>query len=168
MISYTTSFLFFFCVCAHLYPTLCNSIDCSPPGSSVHGIFQARILECVAISSSRVFLFTHCLIYLQITPFFGFKDSQEWHSLKNRSFSLQSPLDCKEIQPVHPKGDQSWVFIERTDVEAETPIFWPRHGESWLISKDPDAAKDWGQEEKGTTEDEMVGWHHRLNGYGLG
>ena len=66
----------------------------------------------------------------------------------------ESPLDCKEIQPVHPKGDQSWVFIGRIDVEAETPIFWPPHEKSWLIGKDPDAGKDWGQEEKGTTEDE--------------
>ena len=77
----------------------------------------------------------------------------------------ESPLDCKEIQPVHPKGDQSWVFIGRTDVEAETPTLWPPDGKSWLIWKDPDAGKDWGQEEKGTTEDEMVGWHHWLNGH---
>ena len=80
----------------------------------------------------------------------------------------ESPLDCKEIQPVHPKGDQSWVFIGRTDVEAETPTLWPPDGKSWLIWKDPDAGKDWGQEEKGTTEDEMVGWHHQLNGHGFG
>ena len=78
--------------------------------------------------------------------------------------TLESPLDCKEIQPVHPKGDQFWVFIGRTDVEAETPILWPPDATSWLIGKDPDSGKDWGQEEKGTTEDEMVGWHHRLNG----
>ena len=71
--------------------------------------------------------------------------------------TLESPLDCKEIQPVHPKWDQSWVFIGRTDVEAETPVIWPHDGKSWLIWKDPDAGKDWGQEEKGTTEDEMVG-----------
>ena len=82
--------------------------------------------------------------------------------------TLESSLDCKEIQPVHPKGDQSWVFIGRTDAEAETLILWPPHAESWLIWKDPDAGKDWGQEEKGTTEDEMVGWHHRLNGHGFG
>ena len=81
--------------------------------------------------------------------------------------SLESPLDCKEIRPVHPKGDQSWVFIARTDVEAETPILWPPNVKSWLIGKDPDAGKDWGQEEKGTTEDEMAGWHHRLNGHGF-
>ena len=80
----------------------------------------------------------------------------------------ESPLDCKETQPVHPKGDQSWVFIGRTDVEAETPILWPPDVKSWLIRKDPDAEKDWGQEEKGMTEDEMVGWHHWLNGHRFG
>ena len=79
--------------------------------------------------------------------------------------TLESPLNCKEIQPVHPKGDQSWVFIVRTDVEAETPVLWPPHVKSWLIRKDPDAGREWGQEEKGTTEDEMAGWHHRLNGH---
>ena len=82
--------------------------------------------------------------------------------------TLKSPLNCKEIQSVHPKGDQSWVFIGRTNVEAETPILWPPDAKRWLIWKDPDAGKDWGQEEKGTTEDEMVGWHHRLNGHGFG
>ena len=78
--------------------------------------------------------------------------------------TLESPLDCKEIQPVCPKGDQSWMFIGGTDVEAETPILWPPDAKSWLIGKDPDAGKDWGQEEKGMTEDEIVGWHHSLNG----
>ena len=82
--------------------------------------------------------------------------------------ALESPLDCKETQPVHPKGDQSWVFIGRTDVEAETPKLWPPDAKSWLIWKDPDAGKDWGQEEKGMSEDEMVGWHHWLNGHGFG
>ena len=77
--------------------------------------------------------------------------------------TLESPLDCKEIQSVHPK-DQSWVFIGRTDVEAETPIVWPPHAKNWLIGKDPDAGKDWGQEEKGMTEDEMVGGQYWLNG----
>ena len=76
--------------------------------------------------------------------------------------TLESPLDCKEIKPVNPKGNQSWIFIGRTDAEAETPILWPPD-ENWLIWKDPDAGKDWRQEEKGTTEDEMVGWHHWLN-----
>ena len=76
---------------------------------------------------------------------------------------LTSPLDCKESKPVHPKGNQSWMFIRRTDVEAETPILWPPDVKSWLIWKDPDAWKDWRQEENGMTEDEMVGWHQRLN-----
>ena len=79
--------------------------------------------------------------------------------------TLESSLDCKEDQPVHPKGDQSWVFIGRTDAKAETPILWPPHAKSWLIGKDPDAGRDWGQEEKGVTEDEMAGWHHRLDGH---
>ena len=82
--------------------------------------------------------------------------------------TLESPLDCKKIQPVHPKGDQSWVFTGRTDAEAETPILWPPHVKSWLIWKDPDAGRDWGQEEKGTTEDEMAGWHHWLDGHEFG
>ena len=81
---------------------------------------------------------------------------------------FESPLDRKKIQPVHPKGDQSWVFIGRTDVEAESLILWPPDVKSWLIWKDPDAGKDRGQKEKGTTEDEMVGWHHRFNGHGFG
>ena len=79
--------------------------------------------------------------------------------------TLESPLDCKEIQPVHPEGDQSWVFIGRTDAEAETPILWPPDATSWLIGKDSDAGRDWGQEEKGMTEDEMPGWHHWLDGH---
>ena len=78
---------------------------------------------------------------------------------------LESPLDCKEIQPVHPKGNQSWILIGRTNVEAETPVLWPSDAKNWLIWKDPDAGKDWRQEEKGTTEDEMVGWHHWLDGH---
>ena len=102
-------------------------------------------------------------------------DCEEGWALKNWGVwtvvlekSLENLLHCKEIQPVHPKGDQSWVFIGRTDVETETPILWPPDVKSWLILKDPDAGKDWGQEKKGTTEDEMVGWHHRLNGLGFG
>jgi len=78
--------------------------------------------------------------------------------------TLESPLDCKEIQPVHPKGDQSWAFIGRTDAEAETPILWPPHAKSWLFGKDSDAGRDWGQEEKGTTEVEMAGWYHLVIG----
>ena len=98
-------------------------------------------------------------------------DWEEGWALKNWCFwtvvlekTLESPWDCKEIQPVHPKGNQSWIFIGRTDSEAETPILWPPHGKSWLIGKDSDAGRDWGQEEKGMTEDEMAGWHHRFNG----
>ena len=79
--------------------------------------------------------------------------------------TLESSLDCKEIPPVHPKGDQSWVFFGRYDAEAETPILWPPHVKSWLIEKDPDAGRDWGQEENRTTEDELAGWNHQLNGH---
>ena len=82
--------------------------------------------------------------------------------------TLGSPLDCKEIQPGHPKGDQSWVCIGRTYAKAETPILWPPHVKSWLIGKDPEAGRDWRQEEKGTTEDEMAGWHHQLDGHEFG
>ena len=81
---------------------------------------------------------------------------------------LRIPLDCKEIQPVHPKGDPSWVFIGRTDNQAETPILWPPHAKNWLIGKDSDAGRDWGPKEKRTTEDEMAGWHHRLNAHEFG
>ena len=102
-------------------------------------------------------------------------DYEEGWALKNCCFwtvmlekTLASLLDCKEIQPVHPKGDQSWVFIGRTDAEAETQILWTPHAKSWLIGKDPDAGKDWGQKEKGTTKDEMAGWHHRLNAHEFG
>ena len=96
-------------------------------------------------------------------------DCEESWALKNWCFwtvvlekTLESPLDCKEIQLVHSK-DQSWVFIGKTDAKAETPVLWPPHARSWLIGKDSDAGRDWGQEEKGTTEDEMAGWHHWLD-----
>ena len=99
-------------------------------------------------------------------------DYRESWAQKNWSFwtvvlekTLESPLDCKEIQPVHPKGEQSWVFIGRTDAKAETPIIWPPEVKSWLIGKDPDGGRDWGQEEEGTTEDEMAEWHHLLDGH---
>ena len=98
-------------------------------------------------------------------------DCEESWGLKNWCFwtvvlekTLEGPLDCKEIQQVHSQGDQSWVLIGRTDAEAETPILWPPHAKSWLIRKDSDAGRDWVQEEKGTTEDEMTGWHHWLEG----
>ena len=115
---------------------------------------------------------------------YGFSSSHVWmweldHKeswvLKNWCFltvvlekTLESPLDCKEIQPVHPKGNQSWIFTGRTDAEAETPLFWPPDAKNWLTGKDPDAGKDWRQEEKGMTEDEMVGWHHQLDGHEFG
>ena len=102
-------------------------------------------------------------------------DHEEGWQLKNLCFrtvmlkkTLKNPLDSKEIKPVNPKGNQHWVFIGRIDAEAEAPILWPPHATSWrsfLIGKDPDAGKDWRQEEKGMTEDEMVGWHHQLNGH---
>ena len=110
---------------------------------------------------------------------YGFSSSHVWMweleykeswVLKNWCFwtvvlekTLESPLDCKEIKPVNPKGNQSWIFNGRTDAEAETPILWPPDEKSWLTGKDSDAGRDWGQEEKGTTKDEMVGWHHQLN-----
>ena len=112
---------------------------------------------------------------------YGFPSSQVWMSQldhkevwapRNWRFwtvvlekTFESPLDCKEIQPVHPKGNQSWVFIGKTDAEAEAPILWPPNAKSQLTRKDPDAGKDWRQEEKEMTEDEMVGWHHQLNGH---
>ena len=111
---------------------------------------------------------------------YGFSSSHVWMweldykeswALKNWCFwmvvlekTLESPLDGKEIHPVHPKGNQLWIFIGRTDVEAKTLILWTPDTKNWLTGQDPDAGKDWRQEEKGTTEDEMVGWHHRLNG----
>ena len=102
-------------------------------------------------------------------------DHKEGWAPKNRCFqtvvlekTLESPLNCKEIKPVSPKGNQLWMFIGRTGAEAETPILWPSHVKSWLIGKDSDAGKDWGQEEKGTTGDEMAGWHHRLDGHEFG
>ena len=98
-------------------------------------------------------------------------DCEEGWAPKNWCFwtvvlekTLESPLDCKGMQPVHPKGDQPWVFFGRTDAKAETPVLWPPHVKSWLIGKNSDSGMDWGQEEKGTTEDKMAGWHTRLNG----
>ena len=117
----------------------------------------------------------------QFSQSHGFSSSHAWmwelnHKeswvLKNWCFcpvvlekTLESPLDWKEIQPVHAKGDQPWVFFWRNDAKAETPVLWPPHAKSWLIWKDLDAGKDWRQEEKGTTENEMVGWHHWLSGH---
>ena len=140
-----------------------------PPGSPSHPILCSPVWS------------VFCLFYLCLSHGLLFLTLWNWKYLynlksvlirKNWCFwtmvlekTLESPLSCKEIQPVHPKGNQSWVFIGRTDVEAETPVLWPPHVKSWLIWKDPDAGKDWGQEEKGTTEDEMAGWHHWLDGH---
>ena len=146
-------------------------------------------LEDLSIGMSGILKSPTTIVLLLISPFmsvfvllFGFfyvwmwkLDCEESWVPKNWCFwsvvlekTLESPLDYKEIQPVHPKGDQSWVFIGRTDAEAETPILWPPDAKSWLIGKDPDAGRDWGQEEKGTTEDEMTGWHHQLDGHEFG
>ena len=102
-------------------------------------------------------------------------DYKESWELKNWCFwtmvlekTLESPLDCKEIQPVHSEGDQPWISLEGMMLKLKLPILWPPHAKSWLIGKDPDAGRDWGQEEKGTTEDEIVGWHHWLSGHGFG
>ena len=180
-------------------PTLCDLIDDSPPGSSIHGIFQARVLEWVASakwseSHSVVSDYTvHGILQARILEWGALPFSRGSSQLKDRTQvssmqadslptelswvpknwcvwtvvlekTLEGPLDCKEIQLVHPKGNQSWIFIGRTEAEAGTPIFWPSDGKNWLIWKDPVAGKDWRQEEKGTTEDEMVWWHHWLNG----
>ena len=96
-------------------------------------------------------------IFLLFSSFFDAFELWCWKGLR-------SPLDCKEIKPVNLKGNQSWIFTGRTDAEAEAPIHWPLDAKNWLIGKDPNAGNDWGQEEKGTTEDEVVGWHHRLTG----
>ena len=136
--------------------------------TNIDSILKAETFLCQerSILSSYVFSNGHVSMWE-----LGYKDS--W-SLKNWWFwtvvlkTLGSPLDCKEIQPVPPKGDQSWVFIGRTDAEAETPILWPPHVKSWLIGKDPDSGRDWGQEEKGMTEDELAGWHHQLDAHGFG
>ena len=126
-----------------------------------------------------MYIYTHTYIYVLRLVSYGFSSSHVWmwelaykerQELKNQCFwsmvlqkTLDSPLDCREIKPVNPKGNQSWIFTGRTDVEAETPILWPPDVKNWLIGKDPDAGKDWRREEKETTEDEMVGWHHQLH-----
>ena len=158
--------------------TLCNPMDCSLPGSSIYGIFQAIVLEWIAISfsrgSSRPRDQTRVsrIVDRRFTVWATREVLKESWVPKNWYFwtvvlekTLESPLDCKEIQPVHPKGNQSWILIGRTDAEAEAPILWPPDAKNWLIWKDPNAGKDWRREEKGTTEDEMVGWNHQLTGH---
>ena len=124
---------------------------------------KAKILLCQQSPSSQGFSSGHVWMWEL--------DCEESWAPKNWCFwtvvlekTLDSPLDSKEIQPVHPKGDQPWVFFGRTDVEAKTPVLWPPHAKSWLTGKHSDAGRDWGQEETGTTEDEMAGWHHWLDG----
>ena len=127
------------------------------------------ILKSRDITLSTKVCLVKAMVYLVVMHACELDYKESW-VLKNWCFwtvvlekIFESPLECKEIQPVHPKGDQSWVFTGRIDVEAKTPILWPR-----LIGKDPDVEKDWGQEEKGTTEVDMVGWHHWLNGHEFG
>ena len=161
-------------------PTLSDPMDCSLPGSSVHGIFQARVLSNDQlrqyINKQRHFFANKGAS----SKNYGFSKSHAWMwemdykeswAPKNWCFwtavlqkTFESPLDCKETQPVNPKGNQSWIFIGRTDAEAETPVLWPPDVKSGLTGKHPDAGKDWRQKEE-TAEDEMVGWHHWLDGH---
>ena len=127
-------------------PTHCDTVEWSPPGSFVHGILQARILAWFAMPFSR-----GCRQILYHLNYLG--------SLTY----IIACFQCFMFSLVHPKGNKSWIFIGRTDAEAEAPILWTLDAKSWLFRKDPDAGKDWRKEEKGTTEEEMVGWHHRLN-----
>ena len=132
-------------------------------------------LDSILKSRDITLLTKVCLVKVMVFPVVTCMDvrvdCEESWAPKNWCFwtvvlerTLESPLDCKEIQPIHPEGNQSWVFTGRTDAEAETPILWPPDVTSWLTGKDPDAGRDWGQEEE-TTEDEMAGWHHRLDGH---
>ena len=118
---------------------------------------------------SQSYGFSCSLVWMwELDPKGGWAPKNWWFRTVVLEKSLESPLDCKEIKVVSPKRNQPWIFIGRTDAEAEAPILWPPDVKGWLIGKDPDAGKDWGQEEKGMTEDEMVGWHHRLDGHGFG
>ena len=133
--------------------------------TNLGSILKSRDINLLTkVPSSQSYGFSHSHVWMWEL------DYKESWALKNWCFwtvilekNLESPLDCKEIQPVNPKGNQSWIFIGRTDAEAETPILWPADVKNWLIWKNPDAGKDWRQEEKGMTEDEMVEWHHCLN-----
>ena len=130
--------------------------------TNLDSILKSRDITLPTKGHSQSYCFSSSFVWME---------KESW-ALKNWCFwtvvlkqTLESPLDCNEIKPVHPKGDQPWVFFGSTDAEAETPIFWPPDVKNWLIWKDPDAGKGWRQEEKGMTEDEMVGWHHQLNGH---
>ena len=134
--------------------------------TNLDSIVRSRDITLLTNSSSQSYGFSNSHVWMWEL------DHKESWTLKNWCFwtvvlekILESPLDCKEIQPVYPKGNQSWIFIGRTDAEAEAAIFWPSDVKKWLFGKDPDAGKDWRQEEKGMTEDETVGWHHWLDGH---
>ena len=129
-------------------------------------IKKAEALLCLQNPSSQSYGFSRSHVWMWKL------DYKESCVLKNWCFwtvvlekTLESPLDCNKIQPVNPKGNQSWIFIRRTDVDVETPTLWPPDVKNWLLGKDSDAGKDWRQEEKGMTEDEMVGWHYQLDGH---
>ena len=129
-------------------------------------------LRSLNLGNKEHFVFVIMLVIVKLMTYTQNKESWTpknwcfWNMVLEKT--LESPLDCKETQPVPPKGNQFWLFIGGIDAEAETPVLWPPDVKSWLIWKEPDAGKDWGQEEKGKTEDEMVGWHHRLDGHGFG
>ena len=141
-------------------------------GDCSHEIKRCLLLERkVMINLDSILKSRDITLPTKVHLVWGLDYKESW-ALKNWCFwtvalekTLECPLDCKEIQPVHPKGNQSWIFIGRNDVEAETPILWPPDVKSWLIWKDPVAGKYWRQEEKEMTEEEVVGWHHRLNGH---
>ena len=129
-----------------------------------------KTLESPFVSQLSLWSHSHIRTYYQKVHSFAYMDLCWQNDISAFQIvvlekTLESPLGCKEIKPVNHKGNQTWIFIGRTDAEAEAPILWPPNAKSWLIGKDPDAGKNWGQEEKGVTEDEMVGWHHRLNGH---
>ena len=131
-------------------------------------LISLHILHFLKVSSVILFLdfFFNLVSFILGIESWALKNWCFWTVVLEKT--LASPLECKELKPVDPKGDQSWVFIGRTDAEAETLILGPLHAKRWLIGKDPDAGRDWGQEEKVMTEDEMAGWHHRLNAHEFG
>ena len=133
-----------------------SSIFISPPLADITLLIKDRIVKAVVFP-----------VVMYRCEIWTIKKAEHWriNAFEVCSRRLESPLDCKEIKPVNPKGNQPWIFIGRTDAAAEAPILWPPDAKSWLFGKDPDAGKDRRQEEKGTTEDEMVGWHHWLNGH---
>ena len=151
-------------------PTACSCLENPRDGgawwAAVYGVAQSqtRLKWLSSSSQSYGFSISHvCMWGLDCKERWVPKNCCFWTVVLEKT--LESPLDCKEIKPVHPEGNQSWRVIGRTDAKAETPILWLPDAKNWLIRKDPDAGKYWRQEEKGTTEDEMVGWHHQLNGH---